>query len=272
MATADTGLYKTGDTVRRYFMWLDSDNLPLTSLSPAPTLERIAPDGTQTTGIALTQLGATELWFYDLTGTTGIWTLTGVCTDSDVAEQRTDPVTVEFSTYSLTDLPLSSELADVDDLSAGVWDRGTSLLTTAGSIGKAIVDFMAYATTKLGLIFGSRIRVTPHYDARTNTVTMYRGDTKPIIFDGLDSGLTGATAITFSARLAEASGDPDAQLTNGTAPSDTSLRFVPTEAFYELLPDGQDYVCDIQVTLASGGGIFSPLQKSKLVIIDDVTR
>lgn len=145
---------------------------------------------------------------------------------------------------------------------AQIWSYDTANLTEG--VGLLLKN-------KLELIYGSRIRVTPHYDARTNTVYMYRGDTKPITFDGLEGGLTGANNVRFSARKAEDSGNPDAQL-NGTVVLDTAVRITPTAEFYTALPDGEDYVCDIQLELAASGGTYSPLQKSKLVIIDDVTK
>lgn len=98
-----TGLIGVDETITVAFVWFDDNGLPLTSLSPAPTLTLTAPDGTETAP-ALTQRASTPYWDYDFTpDEVGLWALMAECTDTDCAVPTTDPVAVWVSETSLGD-------------------------------------------------------------------------------------------------------------------------------------------------------------------------
>lgn len=146
----------------------------------------------------------------------------------------------------------------------------TSVGSDATTIGGFLRTMLNSIKVKTELITTGQILVVPAYVVSTRTLTMYRGDTVPISFTGVAAGMSGATAITLSARRA-GSLTVLAQLTGGTAPSDTALSFVPTQGFYDALPSAHnDYVFDVQVTKANGDR-FTPIQTSRLTILDDVT-
>jgi len=157
-----------------------------------------------------------------------------------------------------------------------IWSYLASALTTAGSIGKALVDYITYALTKLGLISASGITtstlIVGGIPADNTTISIYQGTDHTIAFSVYDENgdpvdLTGEDAdIRFEAttptRIVKDLDDGD--ITVGPAINQGTLTLTATET--RNLPAPRHYEYELRVKTAAIGEQVQA--RGRLVVIE----
>ncbi len=178
---ADTKLFKTNPTIAAGDFTVSKDQGPYANLTTLPDAE---PDGSSSVRIQLSadEMDADEVRVlcHDAAGAEWCDQLITIHTDSATIgeiEAQTDDIGVAGA--GLTAIPTIASVASVETvqaiaatglaaIAAAVWDRLTSALTTAGSVG-------AYVLSKLGLLT-SATSVTVASPISGGTVTTVQGD------------------------------------------------------------------------------------------------
>lgn len=205
--------------------------------------------------------------------TSGMTTLANVATGTGTA--------TAFTGQALINTPPSQTTVDTSAIADAVWNRLTSAITTANSVGKYVLDTLAAIVAKTGLITTGKVTVQSPLSLDGLTLTTVRGDDYTInagqALEWTDGGdtwpiLTDAV-ITFTTRTTV--GDAIGATQTGSVVTATGtgkkVRVELASAKTSLLaPGGEGYKFDVQATLANGS--IRTLVRGSHVVLEDQTR
>ena len=252
-----------------------------TGLTVTCTVRRIVAGGGVTalvSGAAATEVGQ-GLYLYELGA--GSVTLEGLYVftfatagDADQLEMSTAWAVGKAGVEHLDGNISDTAVAQAEDIAAAVWDRLTSLLVTAGSIGE-------YVLARLGLITSNVVTLASPVSQDGTTMSLVRGDhydldeDRQLTFssDGWPD-LTGVTEVRLTARHGKSRSvlftvtDVLASRVVGAGTQTLVFELTPTET--DELPLGTAVGrYDVQATL---DGHILTLVLGDLTVLEDYTR
>lgn len=244
-----------------------------TAPSSAPTVTIIDTDNTvlvnAQSATALSNL--TGAYIYEYSGSDGL-DLIGKFYTAD-------------TTMDAQDLGVVAEYTPVD-----TWGYFTSAITTAGTIGKLIKDYLDAAVSSRATPASPAVSTSAQISG--STITILRGDTMTLTFTDLGS-LANLSKLYFTVKQVEGQADSESMIqiekaagllyinqtaattaANGTITVDDSptgdITVTLTAAETAKLPR-QSYIYDVQL-LRSSGTAVSTLTSGTFVVSGDVTR
>ena len=189
MAASDALIVVRPNTAFRLYLPMQKNDGTLVEVAwSSPTITVNKDAATSSIADSPHQIGTTAWGYVDFTGVeigtskviTGYWKVTNthaiptpfaliVVADSEI------PVNVKaIGDGLLTAAKFASDF--FTGVAQGVWAYATASATVVGSMGKALVDFITYATTKLGLITAGAVNFTAPVEPSTLALTIVRGD------------------------------------------------------------------------------------------------
>lgn len=190
---------KPGETVRVYFYFRDADGVYLTTLTPAPTGEIVDPAGSNTTGLALTQVAGMPYWYRDyvMSVSAGDSVVRARCTDPACASEYTKPIVISTGNTGVT-----SEFDGAAETQMDAIEAQVNLIGQIGvSYGAGIVDPTTIIIVKgdtMSEALGNSIVFTKSGgpDLSTASITLYIQDNGSLACTPIDAD---SWRLTYSA-------------------------------------------------------------------------